>query len=188
MTQSELLSKLGPLAALAGTWEGEKGTDVAPSADRKSATSKFKEIISLEPFGPADNHEQSLYGLRYALTAWRLGSPDPFHEDRGFFLWDASAKQVMRCFAVPRGIAVLAGGSCEPNAQAFTIRAEVGSPVYGICSNPFLDREFKTVSFEMTVTMGGDGSFSYRQDTVLQVPYSKSLFHHTDTNTLRRQD
>jgi hypothetical protein len=38
---------------------------------------------------PVNNHEQTLYGLRYSLTAWRIGSEYAFHEDRGFFFWDA---------------------------------------------------------------------------------------------------
>ena len=34
LSENEILSKLGPLAALAGSWEGAKGIDEAPGADR----------------------------------------------------------------------------------------------------------------------------------------------------------
>ena len=42
----------------------------------------------LEPMGPVNNQE-TLYGLRFSLTAWRIDIEYAFHEDRGFFLWDA---------------------------------------------------------------------------------------------------
>jgi hypothetical protein len=77
----DIVSKLGPLAALAGTWEGEGGADVAPSDDRGTETNAYRERLVLSPFGPVDNHEQKLWGLRYATTAWRLGEADAFHEE-----------------------------------------------------------------------------------------------------------
>jgi gamma-glutamyltranspeptidase len=55
-------------------------------------------------------------------------------------LWDPKAKQVLRCFLVPRGVAVIAGGTAEPNAKSFALSADVGSETYGICSNKFLDK------------------------------------------------
>jgi hypothetical protein len=118
--------------------------------------------------------------------AWRLGEPDPFHEDTGYWLWDARERQVMRCFVVPRGLAVIAGATVDTDARAFTLTAELGSPTYGICSNRFLDLEFQTVRFEMTVTIHDDDSFTYEQDTQLKLPARPDIFHHTDRNRLRR--
>ena len=69
----EIIKNLGPLAPLAGTWEGDKGDDTAPSKERGTGTNKFRERITFEPMGPVNNHEQQLYGLRYATTAWPLG-------------------------------------------------------------------------------------------------------------------
>lgn len=189
-TTAEILKNLGPLAALAGVWEGEKGDDVAPSDDRGTELNKFRERMTFVPFGPADNHEQRLFGLRYTTTAWRLGEPDPFHEELGYWLWDAAEKQVMRCFLVPRGITVLAGGTVEPDATSFSLSAEVGSSVFGICSNPFLDREFKTVKydFKISITTASDGTqeLTYSEDSQLQMPGKKALFHHIDKNKLKQ--
>lgn len=106
----EIIKNLGPLAPLAGVWEGEKGDDKAPDDDRGVATNKFRERITFEPMGPVNNHEQALYGLRYATTAWRVGAPNPFHEELGYWLWDAKAKQVLRCFIVSRGVTSSLGG------------------------------------------------------------------------------
>ena len=182
----DLLTHLGPLAALAGVWEGDKGADVAPSDDRGTERNAFREPLTFEPFGPVKNHEQTLYGLRYSTVAWRLSDDAPFHEETGYWLWDAAAKQALRCFMVPRGVTVLAGGTVEPDAKAFEISADAGSDTYGICSNKFLDQEFKTVRYELSITVHGRDSFSYKEDTQLKIRGQQELFHHTDANTVKR--
>ena len=180
-------SELGPLGGLVGAWEGTKGTDTAPDDDRVSKEiNAYRERMTFEPTGLVENHEQQLYGLRYATTAWRLGEPDPFHEELGYWLWDAQAKQVMRCFMVPRGVTIIAGGTAEAGASAFDLAAEQGSDTYGICSNPFLDREFKTVRYELHFEKRDADTIYYREDTVLQIKGQAELFHHTDENTLTR--
>ena len=186
MNDDELLTRLGPLAGLAGTWEGDKGVDRAPDPARAELATPYRERMVFEPMGPVDNHEQSLYGLRYATTAFRIGEQDAFHEELGYWLWDADAKHVMRCFLVPRGVTVLAGGEAEPDARSFSIGAQLGSATWGICSNPFLDREFRTERYDLHVTLGDDASLHYREDTQLRLPGRDALFHHTDENTLAR--
>lgn len=182
----DMLALLGPLAPLAGVWEGDKGDDTAPSDDRGTEHNRFHERLTFEPFGPVTNHEQTLYGLRYATLVWRLGEEAPFHEEVGYWLWDARARQVLRCFIVPRGIAVIAGGTVDPGARAFALAADVASPTYGICSNRFLDEEFKTVRYELSVTIHDANRFSYEEDSQLQMKGRAELFHHVDRNTLTR--
>ena len=183
---ADLVAQLGPLAALAGVWEGDKGADVAPSDDRGTEENKFHERITFEPIGQVRNHEQVLYGLRYATVARRIGEADPFHEEVGYWLWDARERQVLRCFIVPRGVALIAGGTAEPTATIFSLLAEAGSDTYGVCSNRFLVKEFKTVRYELTVTILDENRFHYPEDTQLQMPGRSDLFHHTDENTLTR--
>lgn len=179
--------ELGPLAGLEGIWEGSQGRDVAPDDSRfDEEINLYRERVSFEPTGLVENHEQKLYGLRYAMTAWRIDAEDPFHEEVGYWLWDADAKQVTRCFIVPRGVALIAGGTAEPGATSFELVAEVGSSVYGICSNPFLDSEFRTVRYELRFERRGEDTFHYRQNTVLQIKGRKEPFEHTDENTLDR--
>jgi hypothetical protein len=185
MTQ-DLSAHLGPLAPLAGVWEGQKGEDTAPSDDRGTEHNKFRERITFDPIGPVRNHEQTLYGLRYATTVWRLGETDLFHEEVGYWLWDADAKQVLRCFIVPRGVAVIAGGTVEPAAQSFRLTAEASSGTYGICSNKFLDKEFKTVRYELTVTVQDANTFRYKEDSQLRIAGQLDIFHHRDQNVLTR--
>lgn len=180
------LDSLGPLRLLAGIWEGEKGDDTAPSDDRGTENNLFRERMRFEPLSPVVNHEQNLFGLRYATTAWRIGENDPFHEEVGYWLWDPKEKQVMRCFMVPRGVTVIAGGTVEPTAQTFRLSAEVGSSTYGICSNKFLDKEFKTVRYELTLSFQNENLFTYEEDTQIQIKGQTALFHHIDKNTMKR--
>ena len=183
---SEDIQNLGPLRWLVGVWEGDKGQDVAPSDDRGTANSKYRERIVFEPTGRIDNHEQILYGLRYSTTAWRIDEPEPFHEENGYWLWDGGNQQVMRCFIVPRGVSVIAGGTVATDATEWSVAADAGSESYGICSNKFLLEEFKTVRYELKVTVHEDGSFSYFEDTQLKMKGQDELFHHTDENRLAR--
>jgi hypothetical protein len=184
---SDTGNELGPLAVLVGTWEGQKGADAAPDDDRVSTEQNaYRERMTFAPTGEVANHEQKLHGLRYATTAWRLGADDPFHEELGYWLWDGAENQVLRCFMVPRGVTILAGGTAAPDAKSFELHAEAGSDTLGICSNPFLDREFKTVRYQLKFEVRGPDTIHYWEDTVLRIKGRDDLFHHTDENTLNR--
>ena len=179
----EIIKNLGPLASLAGIWQGDKGIDVSRIHSKETET-KFREKIVFEPLGPVKNGPQVLYGLRYSTTVWRLDEDDPFHEEVGYWLWDKDRKQVLRCFMVPRGVLVNAGGDAEIDSKQFHLSAEVGSETYGILSNKFLDETYKTKKYILDVTIHDDRSFSYKEDTQLWIPVNEAIFHHTDQNTL----
>jgi hypothetical protein len=186
MVTNELLSQLGPLAYLIGTWEGSKGDDIAPSDDRGTENNKYRERVVFEQAGLVQNHEQNLHVLRYNMRAWRIGESDSFHEELGYWIWEPKTHEIMRCFLIPRGIALIASGKSSPHAKEFTLRSDAGSCTNGICSNPFLDKEFKMLSYEVNLTIHSNDSYSYSQDTVLMMPRKSEPFHHTDKNTLIR--
>ncbi len=71
----DIISKLGPLATLAGTWEGDTGVDYSRIHSVEKET-KYRERAVLEPMGPVKNGPQELYGLRYSMTCWRLGEDE----------------------------------------------------------------------------------------------------------------
>lgn len=177
-------SRLGPLAGLAGSWEGDAGLDVAP-AENGARETRFRERCVFEPIGPVENGPQTLYGLRYSMTAWPLDADEPFHEELGYWLWDGARGEVMRCFIVPRGVNVLAGGRAKAGDRRLTLSAELDSPVFGICSNPFLDQAFRCRRYELKLSIGDD-AFSYEEDTQLEIAGRDGIFHHTDANTLHR--
>ena len=182
---TEIVKNLGALAALSGTWEGDQGLDIAPTKNGQSET-KFRERMTFEPIGPIVNGRQVLYGLRYATVVWPLREEKPFHEEVGYWLWDPNEQLVLRCFIVPRGIVVNAGGKADPQGKGFELTAEVGSETFGILSSPFLDQAFKTVRYKLKVMLQGDGQFSYFEDTQLIIHGRDGVFHHTDQNALTR--
>ena len=73
-----------------------------------------------------------------------------------------------------------------PEMKWFEVSATRGSTEYGICSQPFLEHAFRTDSFRMVATVNPDGTWSYFEDTLLQVRGRPDPFHHTDRNTLVR--
>lgn len=182
----EELKHYGPLSHLIGLWEGDKGDDIAPSDDRGTENNKYREQMEFNPMGVVNNHEQALYGLRYRTTAWRVGEADPFHEELGYWLWDANEKQVMRCFMIPRGVTIIAGATVEAHATSFILLAKLGSPTYGICSNLFLDREFKTVSYTLKLQVPDPKTLVYEEDSEIQIKGKPTTFHHTDKNKLTK--
>ena len=187
------LPDIGPLAGLLGVWEGTSGTDVSPGVPDRMATEtekKYRERWVFEPISPAvENHDQKLRDT----NAWR-GTPstagknagEPFHAQRGYWVWDPATKMVLNSFAVPRGITINAGGTVEPGATEFELVAEAGSETYGICQNPFLIDNFKVVRYILKLKLNGDGTFDYEQDTQLQIK-GRGLMHHTDANHLVRK-
>ncbi len=179
-------AELGPLTALAGIWEGDEGLDVAYSNARGVlAETPYREHVELKPFGPVDNGEQVLYGLDYRMAAWRPGEDIPFHTEVGYWLWDAADCEVMRCFMVPRGTTVLAGGTAAADADVFELRADCGSEVYGILSNPYLARRARSASYRASIAVAGD-VFSYEEETMIEHARWPEPLSHTDRNRLHR--
>jgi len=181
----------GPLRFYIGKWqsEGFQGENQALDPDRKVENTKFRQEMIFEPIGDVENHEQLLYALRYHTKAWEQGDDEaPFHEEVGYFIWDKSNRQVMKSFIVPRGIAVNAGGEVDVNSTEFTVKAELGSNTYGISSNPFLDKEFQTVSYEVKFEFIDENVFSYDENTRIKVKDREEIFDHTEKNILRKVD
>ncbi len=179
----------GPLSFLIGRWEsqGWVGENTAPDPDRNIEKTKFRQEMTFDPIGDVDNHEQKLFALRYSTVAWEEGNDEnSFHEEVGYFIWDAENKQVLKSFIVPRGISVNAGGTADVDSKEFTVSAKVGSHTYGICSNLFLDEEFKSVCYGITFKQIDENSFSYDEDTQIKMKGRDEIFHHTEKNVLNR--
>lgn len=181
----DTLRNLGPLAALAGVWEGSGGIDDHPVADG-AGRDAFVERYELQPIDPQTSGPQLLYGLRYHVHIVKPGETATFHDQIGYFLWEPAAEMVMFSLSIPRGQVVLAGGPATASATEFQVEAIVGSETYGILSNPFLDRAFRTTSFRMKVTVHPDGTWAYDEETVLEIPGRAEPFIHRDSNTLTR--
>ena len=181
----DTLANLGPLAALAGVWEGTKGLDVNPY-DPEPRRQAYLERIELQPTDPQSNGPQLLYGLRYHVRATKPDEPETYHDQVGYWLWEPATGMIMHSLTIPRGQALLAIGHAAADAKSFEVKAERGSTVNGIVSAPFIEAAFRTDAFIMRVTVNPDGTWSYFEDTVLSVRGQGEPFHHTDRNTLTR--
>lgn len=178
----------GPLAALAGEWQGEGGLDRSFShAQGEVRETPYLEKVSMKPFGPVENGDQTLYGLDYKTAMWKDGEENPFHTELGYWLWDAATGEVLRAFVVPRGIAVLAGGTAAADAKQFSMAADLGGTNYTIGENRYLAQRASTVRYEVTITLNEDGTWSYAENTSLRMTeFPDQVFAHLDHNTLHK--
>jgi len=177
------LANLGPLAPMAGVWEGNRGLDVKPKADgpRKQA---YVERIELQPIDPQTNGPQLLYGLRYHVHVVKPGQTKTYHDQVGYWLWEPATGTVIQTLAIPRGQIAMAVGQAAPDAKRFELVSTLGDTHANISSNPFLDHAFKTVEYRIEVTIHPDGSWGYSEDTVMMIRGQTEPFHHTDRNHL----
>ena len=177
----------GPLANLVGTWQsGWEGVDVSYHNDQGKLTeTRYRETTSFQPFGPIQNGDQRLFGLDYRTAAYRVDRGTPFHTEVGYWMWDETNNEVIRCFIVPQGTTLIAGATVEPDATHFQLTAILGSNTYGILSNPHLDRFFRTTRYDVTVTVD-DETYAYDGTTVVEHVKHPAIILHADRNRLHR--
>ncbi|MGL4768026.1 MAG: FABP family protein [Formosimonas sp.] len=179
------LANLGPLAPMAGVWQGTRGLDVKPKAEgpKKQA---YVENISLQPIDPQTNGPQLLYGLRYHTHITKPDSVKTYHDQVGYWLWEPATQTIIHTLTIPRGQVVMAVGKAAPDARTFELVATNDDLNFGIRSAPFIEDNFKTVEFRITVTINDDGTWGYAQDTVMMIKGQTEPFHHTDKNLLHK--
>ncbi len=66
------------------------------------------------------------------------------------------------------------------------MKADCGSEIFGILSNPFLARAARTRSYVVDITVHDDGSWSYDETTSIEHARSTDVVVHTDRNRMRR--
>jgi hypothetical protein len=181
----DTVANLGPLQPMAGIWEGTKGADVHPVVEG-TESDVFTEHYELHPIDFQTNGPQLFYGLRYHTHILNPAEEPTFHDQVGYWLWEPAAQSVTLTLGIPRGQVLLAAGPAAPDASDFELTATVGSEVNSIVSNPFLARAFRTTSYRIHVTINDDGTWSYEEEGVLEIPGRADPFHHTDRNTLSR--
>ena len=72
-TDPDTLSNLGPLAPMAGVWQGSRGADEHPVVDG-TGRDAFEERYELQPIDAQTNGPQLLYGLRVISSLERQRS------------------------------------------------------------------------------------------------------------------
>jgi hypothetical protein len=181
----DTLANLGPLARLAGIWEGVKGMDVNPGGEGVRRQ-EYLEHIEMQPLDPQTNGPQLLYGLQYVLRVVKPNEPETYHHQIGYWLWEPATGTIIQTLAIPRAQVAMAVGQASADATSFELKATRGTTTFGICSGPFLEHAFRTDSYTIKVTLNDDGTWSYDEDTTLTVRGLAEPFHHTDTNTLHK--
>src|SRR4051812_22334776 len=144
----DTLANLGPLARLAGVWEGRKGIDLNPKAEGPERRS-YIERIEMQPIDPQANGPQLLYGLRYHIHINTAEEDITFHDQVGYWSWEPATGLVMQSLTIPRGQSVLAGGAAKPDGNGLIVSARRGDTEYGIVSTAFLEYAFRTDSYAL---------------------------------------
>ena len=176
----------GPLADLIGVWQGDQGTDLAPEPDG-SETNPYFETITVSAVGDVVNAEsQTLAVVHYRQVVQRKSDGQVFHDETGYWMWDAARQTTMHSLVIPRSVCVLAGGtySGEKDADGRTVinvEAKLGDASWGILQFPFMQENARTTEFKHHVTVG-NGKLSYAETTIIEI-YGKT-FVHTDENEL----
>ena len=179
------LNNLGPLRPMAGVWLGRRGVDTKPKAEGPK-DQDYVEHLELQPIDPQTNGPQLIYGLRYHTHVVKPNQVKTYHEQVGYWLWEAATGTVIHTLTIPRGMAVMAAGKATAETRNFELAATHADENFGIRSLPFLDYAFKTVEFRIKVSIIDDDHWSYDEDTVLMIRGQTEPFHHRDRNTLTR--
>ncbi len=179
----------GPLALLAGTWAGDTGLDRAPAPEGAEET-PYDETLRFEAIGEVTNAgSQRLAALRYHQVVRRKADGEVFHNETGYWMWDAANGILMHSLTIPRGVCVLAGGryrasSAQGGVVILEVSARLGDPDWGIVQSPFMRDRARTTAFEHRIEVRGE-ALEYRETTRLEI-YGRR-FEHSDGNRLIRQ-
>ena len=175
----------GPLAGLIGFWEGDKGMDIAPEPDGVEQN-PYYETIECVPSGDVTNGEEQLLAIiRYHQVVKRKSTGKDFHNESGYYTWDRATGVITQSLVIPRGVAVIAGGSARQadGETIISVRASLDDDDYSIVQSPYMRDKASTQSFSHSINVSGE-RFSYQETTVIDI-YGR-LFDHTDENTLTK--
>jgi len=176
----------GPLESLIGKWTGDKGLDIAPEPDGSEENPYF-ETITFTAAGDVSNAgSQVLSVVHYRQIVQRKSDQQIFHDQTGYWLWDAKQSIIMQSIVIPRAVCVLAGANYrqQKNTEGqliLNVSAAIDNPNWGILQSPFMQQKARTTAFEHQIVVG-NGQLFYAETTMLDI-YGK-IFEHTDTNKL----
>ena len=179
----------GPLTELIGVWEGDKGLDIAPDPDGIE-NNPYYETLSFTAIGDVTNAEaQVLAVLHYRQIVKRKSNDQIFHDETGYWMWDANTGVIMHSLTIPRGVSVLAGGKYNggittEGSIVLEVSAGLNDKDWQIIQSPFMQKNARTTEFhqELIIT---NKLLTFAETTMVEI-YGK-IFVHTDQNELIRQ-
>ncbi len=178
----------GPLTGLIGDWHGQKGVDIAPDPDGEEKNLYYESLAFTEVGEVVNAETQKLAVLRYQQKVHHLANDKVFHDETGYWIWDADRETIMHSLQIPRAVSVMAGGIWRQTVQkqneiVINVAARADDQDWGIIQSPFMRDNAKTEEFNRQLIIADD-RLSYTQTTVLDI-YGKQ-FKHTDQNELQR--
>ena len=179
----------GPLQEIIGIWEGDKGLDVAPEPDG-TEENPYYETITFTAIGDVENAEsQLLAAVHYRQIVQRKSNDLVFHDETGYWMWDAATGIIMQSLSIPRAVSVIAGGTHDGEKPAdgsivLKVSASLTDKDWQIIQSPFMKKNARTTSFSHRITIADD-RLSYSETTTLEI--YEEVFEHTDENVLVRQ-
>jgi hypothetical protein len=176
----------GPLAMLVGEWYGDRGMDIAPEPDDVEK-SPYYETITFEEAGDVTNAEQQVLAIvRYHQVVSRKSNDKVFHDQIGYWMWDAATNTVMQSLVIPRAVAVVSTGTASEHNGEVTLSVKTVNEdgVNAIAESVFMGQKARTTAFSLEMKVSKD-QLSYNQSTMLDI-YGKKQFDHTDRNKLTR--
>ena len=176
----------GPLKHLIGVWKGGDGIDIAPEPDGEENNPYFETITCMAAGDVTNAEMQTLAIVHYRQVVQRKSTDKVFHDQTGYWMWDAATNVIMHSFVIPRAVCVMAGGLYTGKQDAegrtvFELSARANDAKWSIIESPFMQENASTTEFHQTVTVGNN-KLSYSQTTRVDI-YGK-LFDHTDRNEL----
>lgn len=177
----------GPLAKLIGTWKGDEGMDVAPEPDNDERNPYYETIVFEAAEDVTNAEEEVLTIVRYHQQVRRKSTGLVFHDQVGYWLWNAETGRVIQTLTIPRGVTLLAGGTAtnENGKTVLEVNAKAGNPEFNIIESTFMHKKARTLAFTHRLEVEGD-RMSYAETTLLDI-YGKRSYEHTDENVLKRQ-
>ena len=178
----------GPLGGLIGVWKGDKGLDVAPDPDGVE-NNPYYETITFTAVGDVTNAElQELVAVHYHQVVQRKSDNKTFHDETGYWMWDAVAGVIMHSLNIPRAVSLLAGGKHngekdDDGSFVLEVSASIDDADWQIIQSPFMKKNAKTTKFSHRILLS-DAMLSYNETTIVEI-YGK-IFEHTDENELVR--
>lgn len=180
----------GPLAALVGVWKGDKGMDIAPESDG-TEENPYYETITIDEGGDLTNgEEQVLSVLFYRRIVKRKSDGGIFHDQTGYWMWDAKENVIMFSLNIPRAVSLLAGtklndSNYKSGKLSIDISAGIENEDWGIVQSPFMKQKALTKAYRQELTIE-NGVMKYAETTMLDI-YGRE-FEHTDKNELVLQE
>ena len=176
----------GPLQGLIGVWTGDHGVDVAPDPDGAETNPYFETITYAAVGGVRNAEKQHLAAVHYRQIVQRKSDKAVFHDETGYWMWDADEELVMHSLTIPRALCVLAGGKYggekdDDGRAIIEVAAKIDDDRWQIIQSPFMQENASTTAFRHRIVVG-NGRLSYSETTMVDI-YGK-IFEHTDQNEL----